>query len=92
MFAKIHQYMKDKPIHSFVIIIVIVLIGYYIYNKFFTEHFDLSGMGTGAIISYSSSVVICLIIPYLILYYIVKYAAKNAIRETSQSSQKSQNT
>ena len=86
MFAQIHQYMKDKPVQSFLIIVVLILFVYYVYARFFRkEHMDMTGKGVGAISSYSSLLLLCLIIPYIILYYIVKYASKNAIRETSQS-------
>ena len=94
MLQHIHQYMKEKPVQSFLIIVVLVLIGYYIYINFFRkENFDLSGtpfteMGFSAISSYSSSLILCLIIPYIILYYIIKVANKNAIIETSQSKSK----
>jgi len=86
MFAQIHQYMKDKPVQSFLIIVVLILLAYYVYTRFFRkEHMDMNGKGVAAISSYSLLLLLCLIIPYLILYYIVKYASKNAIRETSQS-------
>ena len=89
MLQQIHQYMKEKPVQSFLIIIVLVLIGYYIYINFFRkEHMDMAGKGAGAISIYSSLLLLCLIIPYIILYYIVKFASKNAIIETSQSKSK----
>ena len=78
--------MKDKPVQSFLIIVVLILLTYYVYTRFFRkEHYDMKDMGYGAIISYSSLCIVCMIIPYLILYYIVKYASKNAIKETSQN-------
>ena len=77
--------MKDKPVQSFLIIVVLVLIGYYIFTKFFKkEQFDMAGKGGAAISSYISLLILCLIIPYVILYYIIKVANKNAIIETSQ--------
>jgi len=89
VFSQIHQYMKHKPVQSFLIIVVLILLGYYVYTKFFKkEHMDMAGKGAAAISSYSLMLLLCLIIPYLILYYIVKYASKNAIKETSQSKSK----
>ena len=89
MFAQIHQYMKDKPLQSFLIIVVLILLTYYVYTRFFRkEHMDMAEKGAGAISSVISLCIIITIIPWLILYYIVKYASKNAIRETSQSKSK----
>jgi len=85
---KVHQFMKKNQIQSFLIIVVLVLIGYYTYTNFFRkEHYDMKDVGVGVIIGYSSLCIICTIIPWIILYFIVKYASKNAIRETSRTSQ-----
>ena len=89
MFAQIHKFMKEKPLQSFLIIVVLILLTYYVYTRFFRkEHYDMKDMkdiGYGASISYSSLCIICMIIPYLILYYIIKIANKNAIIESTQS-------
>jgi len=89
MITQIHKYMKDKPVQSFLIIVVLILLAYYVYTRFIRkEHMDMGKMGFAAVSSYSLLLILCLIIPYLILYYIIKIANKNAIRETSQSKSK----
>ena len=95
MITQIHQYMKDKPVQSFLIIVVLILLAYYIYTRFFRkEHLDMSktpfaGMGSSAVSSLISLILVFwIILPYIILYYIIKVANKNAIRETSQSKSK----
>ena len=86
---KMHQILKKNKIQTFLIIIVLILLVYYVYNKYFKkEHFKMGAdMGAGAIVSYSSLCIVCMIIPYLVLYYIIKIANKNAIKESNQSSQ-----
>jgi len=95
MCEKILKFMKEKPAITFLVIVVSILIVYYIYDTYYrTEHLDASGnfydSTGGAILTSVLSLVICFI-QILILYYIIKYANKNAIIETSQMSQKSQN-
>jgi len=86
----IHKYMKDKPVQSFLIIVISILLVYFIYTKFFKkEYLEMETSNTKNISgfelsSYSSLLILCLIIPYIILYYIIKIANKNAIIETSQ--------
>lgn len=85
----IYKYMKDKPVQSFLIIVVLVLLGYYVYTKFFRkEHMEMKDMGIAQFSSALTLCLVCLLIPYLILYYIIKIANKNAIIETSQSKSK----
>ena len=92
MFEKLHNFMKEKPVISFLIIIVLILIIYYIYQEYIkNENFEISGMTNGAGGSISVSLILVLIstIQILILYYIIKIANKNAIKETTQSQNKS---
>jgi hypothetical protein len=85
VFSQIHQYMKKKPLKSFLIIVVSLLLGYYIYTKFFkNEHMEKTEGSWGVMwwISYSSFVLIFgLIIPFIVMYFIVKSATRNVFKE-----------
>jgi uncharacterized membrane protein len=95
MCEKILKFMKEKPAVTFLVIVISILIVYYIYQTYYTtEHLNASGIFAGGISGSLLISVLSLIICFIqiiILYYIIKYANKNAIIETSQKSQKSQN-
>lgn len=85
VFSQIHQYMKKKPVHSFLIIVVSLLLGYYIYTKFFrNEHMENTEEEWGVMgwVLYSSFVLVFgFIIPFIVMYFIVKSATRNVLKE-----------
>lgn len=91
VFSQIHQYMKKKPVHSFLIIVVSLLLGYYIYAKFFkNEYMQNTEEQTGVMgwVLYSSFIFIFgFIIPFIAIYFIVKSATRNVLKEFNFQSQ-----